>query len=192
MLLHSKESMSTQIPVSSFDLSQPVCFQFPFFREMLQGACFYCCDLFPVRAVAQGSLCVRFPYHRGWSSRDSADFRCTKTMLKFVFLEKMPAQIKKNGAQKSSSPRTKSLCGAEISKNANMSNNGFSNMQIIEKYNGPRTTCFLDPGATSAIEIGGEKGDQTKDWPKLAYHYFAVFGKAQFVRTTVFAMSGKA
>ena len=50
---------------------------------------------FPVRAVAQGSLCVRFPYHRGWSSRGAADFRCTKTMLWIPFLEKMPAQIKK-------------------------------------------------------------------------------------------------
>ena len=85
----------------------------------------------------------------------------------------MPAQIKKNCAQKSSSPRTKSLCGAEISKNANMSKNGFSNMQIIEKYTSPRTTCFLDPGATSATETGGEKGDQKKDRPKLAYHYFS-------------------
>ena len=46
-------------------------------------------------------------------------------------------------------------------------------MQIVEKNSGPRTTCFLDPGATSAIEIGGEKGDQKKDRPKLAYHYFS-------------------
>ena len=46
-------------------------------------------------------------------------------------------------------------------------------MQIIDKNSGPRTTCFLDPGATSALEIGDEKGDQTKDWPKLAYHYFS-------------------
>ena len=36
-------------------------------------------------------------------------------------------------------------------------------MQIIEKNSGPRTTRFLDPGATSAIEIGDEKGDQTKE-----------------------------
>ena len=38
-------------------------------------------------------------------------------------------------------------------------------MQIIDKNSGPRTTCFLDPGATSAIEIGGVKGDQTKESP---------------------------
>ena len=48
-----------------------------------------------------------------------------------------------------------------------------SKLQIIEKNSGPRTTCFLDPGATSALEIGDEKGDQKKDWPKLAYHYFS-------------------
>ena len=41
--------------------------------------------LFPVRAFAQGSLCVRLPPFRGWSSKDSADFRSTKTMLKTFF-----------------------------------------------------------------------------------------------------------
>ena len=56
-------------------------------------------------------------------------------------------------------------------------------MQIIEKNKGPRTVCFLDPGATSAIEIGGEKGDQKKDRPKLAYHYFS---RARMLRTSIF------
>ena len=86
-------------------------------------------------------------------------------------------------------------------------------MQIIEKYSGPRTTCFLDPGETSATETGGEKGGQKKDRPKLAYHYFSrsecwyarfwfeKYGYARFrlekkstgiVHTTIFVESGKA
>ena len=68
-----------------------------------------------------------------------------------------------------------------FSKNAKVSKNGFSNMQIIEKYIGPRTTCFLDPGATSATEIGGEKGDQTKDRPTLCVPLF--FSIRVLVRT---------
>ena len=58
-----------------------------------------------------------------------------------------------------------------MTKNAKVFKNRPSTLEIIEKNSGPRTTCFLDPGATSALEIGDEKGDQKKDWPKLADHY---------------------
>ena len=59
-----------------------------------------------------------------------------------------------------------------MSKNAKVTKIRSSKLQIIEKNSGPRTSCFLDPGATSALEIGDEKGDQTKDLLKLAYHDF--------------------
>ena len=45
-------------------------------------------------------------------------------------------------------------------------------MQKIEKNSGPRTTCFLDPKSTSAIEIGGQKGDQTMESPKSCVPLF--------------------
>ena len=100
-------------------------------------------------------------------------FPLHKNHAQNIFSRENKSQITKIGAQQNCSPRPKSLCGAEISKDAKVSKIRSSKMQIIEKNSGPRTTCFLDPGATSAIEIGGEKGDQTKDWPKLAYHYFS-------------------
>ena len=61
-------------------------------------------------------------------------------------------------------PQT-SILSRNLRLGSKTTKNRSSNMQIIEKHSGPRTTCFLDPGATSAIEIGGEKGDQTKASP---------------------------
>ena len=88
-------------------------------------------------------------------------------------------------------------------------------MQIFDKNSGPRTSCFLDWGATSAPDSGGEKGVQTMDSPMSCVSLFCLasvcessifvepelcvplflssrvrayhyFCRAGFVRTTVF------
>ena len=55
---------------------------------------------FPVRAGAQGSLCVRFPSFRGWSSKDSADFRSTKIVIRMPFLAKISLKSQKSVLKK--------------------------------------------------------------------------------------------
>ena len=45
-------------------------------------------------------------------------------------------------------------------------------MQIFDKNSGPRTSSFLDSKSTSAIEIGGQKGDQTMESPKSCVPLF--------------------
>ena len=130
-------------------------------------------------------------------------FPLDKNHAQNIFSRENKSQITKIGPQKNGFPRPKSLCGAEISKNAKVSKNRSSKLQIIEKTSGPRTTRFLDPGATSARNSGGEKGDQKKDRPKLAYHYFsrekcryARFrlekNSTRIVRTTIFVVFGRA
>ena len=61
-------------------------------------------------------------------------------------------------------------------------------MQEFEKNNGPRTICFLDPKSASAIEIGGQKGDQTMESPKSCVPLF--LSRRMLVRTILARENG--
>ena len=153
---------------------------FPYTAVLMPGHWPHFLYFFLVRAVAQGSLCVRSPCCRGWSSRGAADFRSTKIGVRSSCLDKSrhfqsPAEPGK------SSIAWGSMRDRRICKNCQWVKNRFSIVQIIEKNSGPRTTCFLDPAATSAIEAGGQKGDQTKESPKSCVPLF--FSRKVVVRT---------
>ena len=82
-------------------------------------------SFFPVRAVAQGSLLVRFPSCRGWSSKGSADFRCTKIVARNPFLEKISEILTKKSAQKIGFHERISIATGISLKNASRPKIGF-------------------------------------------------------------------
>ena len=94
---------------------------------MLDGfglICYLFLIFFPVRALAQGSLCVRFPSYRGWSSKDSADFRSTKIGVRTPSLEKISQKITKTVLKKIAFHDRISIAGVVWLKNANQSKIG--------------------------------------------------------------------
>ena len=97
---------------------------------------------FPVRAWAQGSLLVRSPSCRGWSSRDSADFRSTKIVVRRPFLEKISEILTKNSAQKMAFHDLISIAGAVWLKNANRSKIGFETSENSRKIVVPEPLVF--------------------------------------------------
>ena len=126
---------------------------------------FFIFFFFPVRALAQGSLLVRSPSCRGWSSRGAADFRSTKIVVRSPSLEKIIENLTKNSARKRGSHRPNFYWTGRFAQKCYSVKNRFSKMPKIEKNSSPRTSSFLDWKPISAIEAGGQKGDQTMESP---------------------------
>ena len=112
---------------------------------------------FPGKGPGPGFSLCSVPFLLGVVFSGVGGFPLDKNHAQNIFSRENKSQITKTRCSKIRFPRPKSLWIIEISKNAKVFKNRSSKLQIIEKNSGPRTTCFLDPGATSALEIGDEK-----------------------------------
>ena len=121
---------------------------------------------FPGKGLGPGFSLCSVPFLLGVVFSGVGGFPLDKNHAQNLFSRENKSQITKNRCSKNGLPRPKSLCVGQILKNAKVSKNRSSKLQIIEKNSGPRTTCFLDRAATSAIEIGGEKDDQPATWSR--------------------------
>ena len=99
-------------------------------------------SFFPVRALAQGSLCVRFPSCRGWSSRDSADFRSTKIVVRSPSLEKISEFLTKKVLKISALPERISVEAVVWLKNASRPKIGFQKCNSSRKIVVPEPRVF--------------------------------------------------
>ena len=96
---------------------------------------------FPVRAVAQGSLCP-VSFCRGWSSRGTADFRSTKIVVRSPSLEKISEMLTKQVLKKSALPDRISIASGIWLKNASRPKIGFEKSKKSRKIVVPEPLVF--------------------------------------------------
>ena len=109
---------------------------------------------FPVRAMAQGSLCVRFPSAGGGlatARRISAAQTYGHAALASTKYKRFLMSVESG----ESSMPCGSICPHGICENCKWVKNGIGKLEIVEKNNGPRIPCFVEYKSTSEPKTGG-------------------------------------